>query len=214
MNATIFRDRQSGRGRRTLRQACRPRRSSACGRLASNSKLRTTTAPGEAPNFARSAYARGFRNFLAVGGDGTSYEIVNGLFPEALNERPASAWFSSARHRKFVSAGFHHARRRTHDRSAARRQASRLRRDSAASRGRRNLFHESAEPGLSGRRGRTDQSPVQALGRTRLHFRRARAPGRASSTWRFRIASTTQPSGTAAPACFSPSATANSPAEK
>ena len=33
---------------------------------------------------ARDAYAEGMRNFLAVGGDGTSYEIVNGLFPEAL----------------------------------------------------------------------------------------------------------------------------------
>ena len=33
---------------------------------------------------------RGMRNFLAVGGDGTSYEIVNGLFPEALKAgRPA-----------------------------------------------------------------------------------------------------------------------------
>jgi diacylglycerol kinase (ATP) len=49
-----------------------------------------TTRPGEAVALARSAYVRGFRNFLAVGGDGTSYEIVNGLFPEALSAgRPA-----------------------------------------------------------------------------------------------------------------------------
>jgi len=49
-----------------------------------------TTRPGEATALVRSAYARGFRNFLAVGGDGTSYEIVNGLFPEALSAgRPA-----------------------------------------------------------------------------------------------------------------------------
>jgi diacylglycerol kinase (ATP) len=48
-----------------------------------------TTAGGQATDLARSAYERGFRNFLAVGGDGTSYEIVNGLFPEALkNDRP------------------------------------------------------------------------------------------------------------------------------
>jgi diacylglycerol kinase family enzyme len=33
---------------------------------------------------ARDAYARGYRKFLAVGGDGTSYEIVNGLFPDSL----------------------------------------------------------------------------------------------------------------------------------
>jgi diacylglycerol kinase (ATP) len=42
-----------------------------------------TTRPGEAIELSRNAYARGFRNFLAVGGDGTSYEIVNGVFPEA-----------------------------------------------------------------------------------------------------------------------------------
>lgn len=42
-----------------------------------------TNHPGEATRLARSAYARGTRNFLAVGGDGTSYETINGLFPEA-----------------------------------------------------------------------------------------------------------------------------------
>jgi diacylglycerol kinase (ATP) len=44
-----------------------------------------TTRPGEAVGLARDAYARGLRNFLAVGGDGTSYEILNGIFPEALS---------------------------------------------------------------------------------------------------------------------------------
>ena len=42
-----------------------------------------TSAAGEATRIAREAYARGYRKFLAVGGDGTSYEIVNGLFPES-----------------------------------------------------------------------------------------------------------------------------------
>jgi len=38
---------------------------------------------------AREAYGRGRRRFIAVGGDGTSYEVVNGLFPEAgAGERP------------------------------------------------------------------------------------------------------------------------------
>jgi len=45
-----------------------------------------THAPGEASRIARDAYARGQRNFLAIGGDGTSYEVVNGLYPEALSE--------------------------------------------------------------------------------------------------------------------------------
>ena len=49
-----------------------------------------TTRSGEATDLARRAYAQGFRNFLAVGGDGTSFEIVNGLFPEAVTQgRPA-----------------------------------------------------------------------------------------------------------------------------
>ncbi|HEV2174211.1 MAG TPA: YegS/Rv2252/BmrU family lipid kinase, partial [Nitrospira sp.] len=48
-----------------------------------------TKAPGQAAEIARDAYARGVRNFIAVGGDGTSYEIVNGLFPISQNaERP------------------------------------------------------------------------------------------------------------------------------
>jgi YegS/Rv2252/BmrU family lipid kinase len=52
-----------------------------------------TTAPGEATHLARDAYARGRRKFIAVGGDGTSYEIVNGLFPEARgSERPTLAF--------------------------------------------------------------------------------------------------------------------------
>ncbi len=41
-----------------------------------------TAARGDATRIAREAYGRGYRKFLAVGGDGTSYEIVNGLFPE------------------------------------------------------------------------------------------------------------------------------------
>jgi YegS/Rv2252/BmrU family lipid kinase len=42
-----------------------------------------TRAPGEGTELARTAYRRGYRKFIAVGGDGTSYEIVNGLFPQA-----------------------------------------------------------------------------------------------------------------------------------
>lgn len=37
-------------------------------------------AAGDATRIAREAYAHGNRKFIAVGGDGTSYEIVNGLF--------------------------------------------------------------------------------------------------------------------------------------
>jgi len=48
-----------------------------------------TKGAGDATRIAREAYASGQRRFIAVGGDGTSYEVVNGLFPEAsAGERP------------------------------------------------------------------------------------------------------------------------------
>ena len=48
-----------------------------------------TQGAGDATRIAREAYGRGRRGFIAVGGDGTSYEVVNGLFPEAsAGERP------------------------------------------------------------------------------------------------------------------------------
>ena len=48
-----------------------------------------TSGPEHATLVTRDAYRRGKGRFIAVGGDGTSYEIVNGLFPEAEHgERP------------------------------------------------------------------------------------------------------------------------------
>jgi diacylglycerol kinase (ATP) len=75
-----------------------------CGRLAPASldklraaglepEVRETRAPGEAVALAREAYAKGFRNFIAVGGDGTSFEVVNGLFPAAASEGRAALGF-------------------------------------------------------------------------------------------------------------------------
>ena len=43
----------------------------------------TTTRAGEATEVVRAQWAEGRRRFIAVGGDGTGYEIVNGLFPRA-----------------------------------------------------------------------------------------------------------------------------------
>ncbi len=37
-------------------------------------------APGHATQLAREAYEQGYRRFLAVGGDGTAHEIINGIF--------------------------------------------------------------------------------------------------------------------------------------
>lgn len=47
----------------------------------------------EATGLARAAYRDGIRHFLAVGGDGTSYEIINGIFPESLEQGRISLGF-------------------------------------------------------------------------------------------------------------------------
>lgn len=48
---------------------------------------------GEATELARAAYRNGIRHFLAVGGDGTSYEIINGVFPESVAQGRISLGF-------------------------------------------------------------------------------------------------------------------------
>jgi len=75
-----------------------------CGRLAGPALERLRAAgielevaqtryPGHAMELVRQAQASGYRHFLAVGGDGTSYEIVNGLFPRAESDaRPTLAF--------------------------------------------------------------------------------------------------------------------------
>jgi diacylglycerol kinase (ATP) len=45
-------------------------------------EVERTTGPGDATRIAREHASRGARRFLAIGGDGTSFEIVNGLFGE------------------------------------------------------------------------------------------------------------------------------------
>lgn len=49
-----------------------------------------TAAAGDATKLVRDAWAQGRRRFIGVGGDGTGFEIVNGLFPAATgsSERP------------------------------------------------------------------------------------------------------------------------------
>lgn len=48
-------------------------------------EVEQTSAAGEGVEIVRRAYANGQRHFLAVGGDGTGYELVNGMFPAALD---------------------------------------------------------------------------------------------------------------------------------
>jgi diacylglycerol kinase (ATP) len=73
-----------------------------------------TIAPGQATGLAREAYAKGYRRFIAVGGDGTSYEIVNGLFPEAqAGDAPTLAFLplgtGNSFLREFSERGVDHA---------------------------------------------------------------------------------------------------------
>jgi len=56
-------------------------------------EVASSTRPAEATGLSRSAYRRGFRRFLSVGGDGTSFEIVNGIFPEAETQGRAALGF-------------------------------------------------------------------------------------------------------------------------
>jgi YegS/Rv2252/BmrU family lipid kinase len=43
--------------------------------------VRETAAPNQASQIAREGWREGYRKFISVGGDGTSFEIINGLFP-------------------------------------------------------------------------------------------------------------------------------------
>ena len=55
--------------------------------------VRETSASGHANDIARDAWREGYRKFISVGGDGTSYEIVNGLYPLGNgDEKPTLAF--------------------------------------------------------------------------------------------------------------------------
>jgi diacylglycerol kinase (ATP) len=68
----------------TLAQNVLDRVKKAIGPQGGEIEIVQTRKAGDGTELAREAYAKGFRNFLAVGGDGTSYEIINGVFPESL----------------------------------------------------------------------------------------------------------------------------------
>ena len=73
-----------------------------------------TDGPGQATHIARDGYARGFRKFIAVGGDGTSYEIVNGLFPRRESDDAVTLAFlplgtGNSFLREFTDRGVEHA---------------------------------------------------------------------------------------------------------
>jgi diacylglycerol kinase (ATP) len=49
--------------------------------------------PGHAAQLAREAYAQGYRRFLAVGGDGTAHEVINGIFSDGPPSRRVALGF-------------------------------------------------------------------------------------------------------------------------
>ena len=73
-----------------------------------------TAGPGHAAQIASAAHAQGRSHFIAVGGDGTSYEIVNGLFPQTASaSRPTLAFLplgtGNSFLREFSDHGVEHA---------------------------------------------------------------------------------------------------------
>ena len=74
----------AGRGRvARLWPALRTRLRQATTRLT----IRETTAPGEATVLTRAAIENGYDRIVAVGGDGTLHEVVNGYFRPDGNSR-------------------------------------------------------------------------------------------------------------------------------
>jgi diacylglycerol kinase (ATP) len=77
-----------GRSRKLLRPALERLRAAGL-----EVEVRETSASGHAADLTRVAWREGYRKFISVGGDGTSYEIVNGLFPLAEGSDQATLGF-------------------------------------------------------------------------------------------------------------------------
>ncbi|HXM66307.1 MAG TPA: diacylglycerol kinase family protein [Candidatus Acidoferrum sp.] len=98
-----------GRGRKMLDSALQRLRAGGL-----EVDVAETEGSGDATRIAREAYGRGQTEFIAVGGDGTAYEIVNGLFPQAsAGERPTLGFLplgtGNSFLRDFSDRGLEHA---------------------------------------------------------------------------------------------------------
>ena len=199
-----------GRCGRSLRP-----RSTACAQAGIELEVAQTTRAGRGDRAcARSAYARAIRNFLAVGGDGTAFEIVNGLFPEAQTQRPASLGFlplgtGNSFLRDFTTRGVEHTIEALRDGKRRACDVIRLRHA-----GGDIYFINLLSLGFPADVGELTNRRFKGwgeLGYILGVFARLaglRHAGVSASRRRRRA------NGTGAAACFSPSATANSPAGK
>lgn len=76
--------------------------------------FRETSDAGHATDLARDAWNEGYRKFISIGGDGTSFEIINGLFPQPNgSESPTLAFLplgtGNSFLRDFTDRGADHA---------------------------------------------------------------------------------------------------------
>ena len=85
MSTKVIANPHANRGRCA---ALLPRLTNTLTRLGIPFDLSLTEAPGQATELARQAALDGYRRVVAVGGDGTCHEVVNGLFAAGVEETP------------------------------------------------------------------------------------------------------------------------------
>ena len=139
-------------------------------------KMVETKAPGQATSLVRDAYAQGYRKFIAVGGDGTSYEVVNGLFPSETGEPATLAFLPLGTGNSFLRDFSDRGVEFAIEALLARRSIS-LRRSPPDAPDRSAALHQSAEHGIFRRRGHLARPPFQRLGRDRLPVIHFHQPG-------------------------------------
>ncbi len=75
-------------------------------------QLQQTNSPGHGTEIAYNAYKNGYRYFIAIGGDGTHNEILNGLFPLAhqIGEKPRLGFLPFGTGNSFIREFIHDPR--------------------------------------------------------------------------------------------------------
>ena len=213
MNERIPHHRESGRGRRALRQAGQGRAREAARGAGWNWKCARRQARRSHGACARRVRARAaaISSPWAATAPPSRSSTDFSPRPRRADGRP---WAFCRSAPAILSARFHRPWRGVRHRGDSCPAAAPLRRLAPQARRRRSLLHQYAEHGFRGRRRRRCQSPLQAAGRAGLYSRRAGLPGPAATAALFRFAWTMMPSSIAAAACSSPSATASLPAAR